>query len=168
MHWFVLGIIGLTLVVSASRYPRLAYTLLVVLLAVAVITFQLNLKNDERSDSLISDSEVELSQVTMTSGYAGSYDMKGILRNDSLVSSIVEVVVQIEMLDCPTQGKTDRGNCNGLGWATARITKDVPPGQEPAVQYQPVISRIRSFGLYHLGLPDLAGHRATTPALVAP
>jgi len=130
MHWFVLGIIGLTLVVSASRYPRLAFTLLVVLLVVAVITFQLNLKNDERSDSLISDSEVELSQVTMTPGYAGSYDMKGILRNDSLVSSIVEVVVQIEMLDCPTQGKTDRGNCNGLGWATARITKDVPPGQK--------------------------------------
>ena len=129
MHWFVLGIIGLTLVVSASRYPRLAFTLLVVLLAVAVIIYQLNLKNDERSDSLISDSEVELFQVTMTPGYAGSYDMKGILRNDSLVSSIVEVVVQIEMLDCPTQGKTDRGNCNGLGWVTARITKNVPPGQ---------------------------------------
>ncbi|MEE3280784.1 MAG: hypothetical protein VX234_03600, partial [Pseudomonadota bacterium] len=55
---------------------------------------------------------------------------KGILRNDSLVSSIVEVVVQIEMLDCPTQGKTDQGNCNGLGSATARITKDVPPGQK--------------------------------------
>ncbi|MDK2754699.1 MAG: hypothetical protein CNF00_00310 [Candidatus Thioglobus sp. MED-G25] len=130
MHWFVLGIIGLTLVVSASRYPRLAFTLLVVLLAVAVIIYQLNLKNDERSDSLISDSEVELSQVIMTPGYAGSYDMKGILRNDSLVSSIVEVVVQIEMLDCPTQGKTDRGNCNGLGWVTARITKNVPPGQK--------------------------------------
>ena len=129
MHWFVLGIIGLTLVVSASRYPRMAFTLLVVLLAVAIITFHLNSKNDERSDSLISDSEVELSQVTMTSGYAGSYDMKGILRNDSLVSSIVEVVVQIEMLDCPTLGKTDRVDCNGLGWATARITKDVPPGQ---------------------------------------
>ena len=129
MHWFVLGVIGLSLVVSASRYPRLAFTLLVVLLAVAVIIYQLNLKNDERSDSLISDSEVELSQVTMTPGYAGSYDMKGILRNDSLVSSIVEVVVQIEMLDCPTQGKTDRSNCNGLGWVTARITKNVPPGQ---------------------------------------
>jgi len=129
MHWFVLGIIGLTLVVSASRYPRLAFSLLVVLLVVAVITFQLNSPNDERSDSLISDSEVELSQVTMTSGYAGSYDMKGILRNDSLISSIVEVVVQIEMLDCPAQGKTDRVSCKGLGLATARITKDVPPGQ---------------------------------------
>ena len=133
MHWFVLGIIGLTLVVSASRYPRLAFTLLVVLLAVAVIIYQLNLKNDERSDSLISDSEVELSQVTMTPGYAGSYDMKGILRNDSLVSSIVEVVVQIEMLDCPTQGKTERSNCNGLGWVTARITKNVPPGQKQQI-----------------------------------
>ena len=128
MHWFVLGIIGLTLVVSASRYPRLAFTLLVVLLAVAVIIYQLNLKNDERSDSLISDSEVELSQVIMTPGYAGSYDMKGILRNDSLVSSIVEVVVQIEMLDCPTQGKTDRVDCNELGRTTTRITSDVPPG----------------------------------------
>ena len=129
MHWFVLGIIGLTLVVSASRYPRLAFTLLVVLLALAVITYQLNLKNDERSDSLISDSEVELSQVTMTSGYAGSYDMEGFLRNDSLVSSIVEVVVQIEMLDCPAQSKTDRVNCNKLGSVTARITTDVPPGE---------------------------------------
>ena len=129
MHWFVLGVIGLSLVVSASRYPRLAFTLLVVLLALAAITLQLNSKNDERSDSLISDSEVELSQVTLTPGYAGSYDMEGILRNDSLVSSIVEVVVQIEMLDCPTQGKTDWVNCNELGSVTARITTDVPPGQ---------------------------------------
>jgi len=129
MHWFVLGIIGLTLVVSASRYPRLAFTLLVVLLALAAITFQLNSKNDERSDSLISDLEVELSQVTMTSGYAGSYDMEGFLRNDSLVSSIVEVVVQIEMLDCPAQSKTDRVNCNKLGSVTARITTDVLPGE---------------------------------------
>ena len=94
--------------------------------------------------------------------------MKGILRNDSLVSSIVEVVVQIEMLDCPTQGKTDRGNCNGLGWATARITKDVPPGQKQEFNTNLSFPDIRSFGLYHLGLPDLAGHRATTPALVAP
>ena len=132
MHWIVLGIVGLTLVVSASRFPRLAFALLGVLIAVAVITVQLNSKNDERSDSLISDSEVELSQVAMTSGYAGSYDMKGILRNGSLVSSIVEVVVQVEMLDCPTQVETDRVNCNGLGRATARITKDVPPGQNQA------------------------------------
>ena len=129
MHWIVLGIVGLTLVVSASRFPRLAFALLCVLIAVAVITVQLNSKNDERSDSLISNSEIELSQVTINLGYAGSYDMKGILRNDSLVSSIVEVVVQVEMLDCPTHGKTDRENCNRLGWATARITKDVPPGQ---------------------------------------
>jgi hypothetical protein len=129
MHWFVLGVIGLSLVVSASRYPRLAFTLLVVLLVLAAITLQLNSKNDERSDSLITDSEVELSQVTLTPGYAGSYDMEGILRNDSLVSSIVEVVVQIEMLDCPTQGKTDWVNCNELGSVTARITTAVPPGQ---------------------------------------
>ena len=52
MHWIVLGIVGLTLVVSASRFPRLAFALLVVLIAVAVITVQLNSKNDERSDSL--------------------------------------------------------------------------------------------------------------------
>ena len=95
MHWIVLGIVGLMLVVSASRFPRLAFTLLSVLLVVAVITVQLNSKNDERSDSLISNSEVELSQVTLTSAYAGSYDMKGVLRNSSLASSIVEVVVQI-------------------------------------------------------------------------
>ena len=132
MHWIVLGIVGLTLVVSASRFPRLAFALLGVLIVGAVIIVQLNSKNDERSDSLISDSEVELSQVAMTSGYAGSYDMKGILRNGSLVSSIVEVVVQVEMLDCPTQVETHRVNCNGLGWATARITKDVPPGQNQA------------------------------------
>ena len=128
MHWIVLGIVGLTLVVSASRFPRLAFALLGVLLAVAVITVQLNSKNDERSDSLISNSEVELSQVTLTSGYAGSYDMKGILRNRSLGSSIVEVVVQIEMLDCPTQDKIDRVDCSELGSTTARITSDVPPG----------------------------------------
>ena len=128
MHWIVLGIVGLTLVVSASRYPRLAFALLVVLLVVAIITFKLNSKNDERSDSLISNSEVELSQVTLTSGYGGSYDMKGILRNRSLASSIVEVVVQIEMLDCPTKGKTDRVDCNELGRTTTRITSDVSPG----------------------------------------
>ena len=97
MHWIVLGIVGLTLVVSASRFPRLAFALLGVLIAVAVITVQLNSKNDERSDALISNSEVELAQVALTSGYAGSYDMKGILRNRSLTSSIVEVVVLIEI-----------------------------------------------------------------------
>ena len=128
MHWIVLGIVGLTLVVSASRFPRLAFALLSVLIAVAVITVQLNSKNDERSDSLISNSEVELSQMILTSGYAGSYDIKGILRNRSLASSIVEVVVQIEMLDCPTQGKKDQIDCNELGSTTTRITSDVPPG----------------------------------------
>jgi len=128
MHWIVLGIVGLTLVVSASRFPRLAFALLGVLIVVAVITVQLNSKNDERSDSLISNSEVELFKVTLTSGYGGSYDMKGILRNRSLASSIVEVVVQIQMLDCPTQGKSDRVDCNELGRITTRITSDVPPG----------------------------------------
>ena len=128
MHWIVLGIVGLTLVVSASRFPRLAFALLSVLIAVAVITVQLNSKNDERSDSLISNSEVELSKVTLTSGYGGSYDMKGILRNRSLASSIVEVVVQIEMLDCPTQNKIDGAECSELGSTTARIILDIPPG----------------------------------------
>lgn len=128
MHWIVLGIVGLMLVVSASRFPRLAFSLLGVLITVAVITVQLNSKNDERSDSLISNTEVELIQVTLTSGYAGSYDMEGILRNRSLSSSIVEVLVQIEMLDCPTQVKKNRVDCNELGWTTARITSDVPPG----------------------------------------
>ena len=127
MHWIVLGIVGLTLVVSASRFPRLAFALLGVLIAVAVITVQLNSKNDERSDSLISNSEIELSQVTMNLGYAGSYDMKGILGNRSLASSIVEVVVQIKMLDCPTQGKTDWVACNELGSTSPRLTSDVPP-----------------------------------------
>jgi len=128
MHWIVLGIVGLMLVVSASRFPRLAFALLGVLIAVAVIIVQLNSKYDERSDSLISNTEVELSQVTLTSGYGGSYDMKGILRNHSLASSIVELVVEIEVLDCPTQGNTDRVDCNELGRTTTRITSDVPPG----------------------------------------
>ena len=159
MHWLVLGIVGLTLVVSASRYPRLAFTLLVVLIAVAIMTIQLNSKNDERSDSLISDSEVELSQVTLTSGYAGSYDMTGILRNHSLDSSIVEVVVHIEMLDCPTHGKTDLVDCNGLGWATARITKDVPPGQKQAFNANLSFpeSKVAGYITWNYGISNVIG-----------
>ena len=41
MHWIVLGIVGLTLVVSASRFPRLAFSLLGVLCLLAILVLHL-------------------------------------------------------------------------------------------------------------------------------
>ena len=106
MHWVILGIIGISLIVAASRYPKLAFSMLAVLIGIVLVVLQFNSARHERSASVVSAADVGFADSLFSPGYAGSYNMSGQLINRSIKSGIAEIELSVTMLDC---GKKNAG-----------------------------------------------------------
>ncbi|HCX87339.1 MAG TPA: hypothetical protein DG761_04900, partial [Gammaproteobacteria bacterium] len=129
MHWVLIGIIALALVVTAARYPRLAFGILAVLIAGAVLMLQLIPGEKERESVRMSASDVYLSMVRIVPAYAGSFDLSGRLENRSADAELSEATLQVQLRDCHSDSERTAGNCPVLGVATPQIALIVPPGQ---------------------------------------
>jgi len=129
MHWILLGVIALALVVTAVRYPRLAFAILVALIAGAVLMLQMIPGERERESARMSVSDVQLLMVHIAPAYAGSFDLSGRLENRSDDAELSEATLEVELRDCHDDLDRAAGNCPVLGVATPQIALIVPPGQ---------------------------------------
>lgn len=129
MHWILLGVIALALVVTAVRYPRLAFAILVVLIGGAVLMLQMIPGERERESARMSVSDVQLLMVHIAPAYAGSFDLSGRLENRSGDAELSEATLEVELRDCHDDLDGAAGNCPVLGVATPQIVLIVPPGQ---------------------------------------
>ena len=129
MHWILLGVIALALVVTAVRYPRLAFAILVALIAGAVLMLQMIPGERERESARMSVSDVQLLMVHIAPAYAGGFDLSGRLENRSDDAELSEATLEVELRDCHDDLDGAAGNCPVLGVATPQIVLIVPPGQ---------------------------------------
>ncbi|MGA0343177.1 MAG: hypothetical protein ACO3RT_02585 [Arenicellales bacterium] len=134
MHWLTLGIIALSLIISARSYPRFAFFLLAILIAGAIVLVTLSSGERARGRALISMDAIDISHVDAKAGYAGSFDLSGRATNRSVDATVIELTLEISLLDCvgenASQSDTDlKSRCAEMGSVTRRVTTDVPPGQ---------------------------------------
>ncbi|HJP11236.1 MAG: hypothetical protein CMK60_08585 [Proteobacteria bacterium] len=129
MHWVALGIIGIGLIVAASRYPKLAFGILAGLIGTVLVVVKFNSDEHERSALLVLAGDVEFSNILFSPGYAGSYNMSGRLINRSIKSGIAEVGLSVTMLDCSLESAGIESDCSELAEVYTRISIEIPPGQ---------------------------------------
>ena len=129
MHWVVLGIIGISLIVAASRYPKLAFSLLAVLIGLVLVVLQFNSARHERSASVVSAADVGFADILFSPGYAGSYNMSGQLINRSIKSGIAEIGLSVTMMVCGKKNADDQLDCSEIAQVRTRINIEIPPGQ---------------------------------------
>ena len=129
MHWVALGIIGIGLIVAASRYPKLAFGILAGLIGMVLVAVKFNSDEHERSASLVSAADVGFSNILFSPGYAGSYNMSGRLINRAIRSGIAEVGLRVTMLDCDSASATTESDCSEIAEVYTRISIEIPPGE---------------------------------------
>lgn len=136
MHWVLLAVLALVLIFSASRFPKLAFSLLAVLIAVAAGLYYLS---DPPSDGLperLDPSQVQVGGVTMAPYYAGGFKATGSITNNSEHYDLTELVIRFTVEDC-VDGEASEPACNTLSQADERVRVHVPPGATRSFE-QPV------------------------------
>lgn len=126
MQWLLLALIVIALLFMSTRYPRAAFSMLGVLLAVGVAVYVVSEQRQTRSSESILLQEIVLEDASMAPAYADSYVFSARLVNSSDKASLSEAVIGIKMLDCPD---ADSDACLILGGTEERVVVRIPPGQ---------------------------------------
>jgi hypothetical protein len=127
MHWVLLAVLALLLIATASRFPKLAFSLLGVLVAVAAAMYYVTEPTSDGLPESFDVSQVEVSNVRMTPYYAGGFKAVGEIANHSSDHDITELVVRFSVEDCPQQGDSAEG-CALVSEVDKQIRLHVPPG----------------------------------------
>ncbi|KAA3632125.1 MAG: hypothetical protein DWQ08_03940 [Proteobacteria bacterium] len=139
MHWVLLAVLALVLIFAASRFPKLAFSLLAVLIAVAAGLYYVS---DPPSDGLpehLDPSQVEVDNVIMAPYYAGGFKATGVIRNHSEHYDLTELVIRFTVEDC-IDAEGDEKTCSVLSQVEERVLIHVPPGTAKSFE-QPVSPR---------------------------
>lgn len=139
MHWVLLAALALVLVFSASRFPRLAFSLLAVLVAVAAGLYYMSDPPVEGVPQPLDPSMVEVGGVVMEPYYAGGYKASGVITNHSEGFDLTELVIRFSVEDCRS---TDAGEeeCILVSQVEERVRVHVPAGATREFE-QPVSPR---------------------------
>ena len=143
MHWALLGVIALALVVLAYRYPRLAISLLAVLILLGFALYWL------RTEQLpgrgqISPEDVAFTAISIDPGYAGSWNLSARVHNQSLLTAIRELTLRIEMFDCPPAAQSvSPTQCEVMGEVVKFISVGVGPREYKNVEVNLIFPRVR-------------------------
>jgi len=108
-----------------ARYsPKIAYSILGVLVigAIAIVLTTSDLGQRNRSKLYAEDIEIENQVMTLT--YAGSYRFNARLINNNQDIAAKELAISITMLDCETHD-----NCNVIGQREELVILRIPSGQ---------------------------------------
>jgi hypothetical protein len=139
MHWVLLGVLALVLIFSASRFPKLAFSLLAVLVAVAAAMYYMS---DPESDGLpqsLDPSLVEVGNVTMAPYYADAFRAIGDITNHSDRHDLTDLIIRFSVEDC-VQREGAEEECTLVSHVDERVRVHVPPGATRSFE-QPVSPR---------------------------
>lgn len=139
MHWVLLAILALVLIFSASRFPKLAFSLLAMLVAVAAGLYYMS---DPASDGLpqsLDPSLVEVGNVTMSPYYAGAFRATGDITNHSDRFDLTDLIIRFSVEDCASVDGAGE-ECTPVSHVDERVRVHVPPGATRSFE-QPVSPR---------------------------
>ncbi len=139
MHWLLLAVLALVLIASASRFPKLAFSLLAVLVAVAAGLYYTSDPPSEGLPERLEPSQVVVGNVTMVPYYAGGFKASGEITNQSEHYDLTDLVIRFSVHDCPDIDTPDE-ECELLSQVEERIRVHVPPGATRPFE-QPVSPR---------------------------
>jgi len=145
MQWLLLAIIVGALLLTATRYPKTAYALLVVLLGASIVLYVTSKQEGKGDRALINPDQVILENVEFLPGYADSFDFIGRITNRSPVNTLREARVEIFLLDCPTGSDAD-DQCATMGHLVERMIIRVPPQQSRDFQRSLHFGQVRAQG----------------------
>ena len=124
MHWILLAIIAVLLILMAGRYPKVAFSLLGVLVAAVVALYQLF---DDQEGGLkdISVEQVKIQDIRLTPYYADGFRVSGTIQNQSEDHDISELEIRFSVLDCPT-GSEDNADCQTVSELSRKVRVHIP------------------------------------------
>jgi len=124
MTWIALLVVAVILIVMSLRYPRIAFSLLGVLLVAGVIVYRLT--GGDQNSKPIAAELLTLENLHMSKSYGDSYYLAGRIRNRS-DRALREFSLLVQALDCPRAN--DDQDCQIIGEKTVSIYSKVPPKQ---------------------------------------
>ncbi len=124
MTWIALLIVAVILIAMSMYYPRIAFSLLGVLLVSAIIIYRLT--GSDVNGQSIPPEKLALENLHMQKSYADSYDLLGRIRNNA-DRPLREFSVLVQALDCP-QAK-DTVDCSIIGEKNISVYIQVPSRQ---------------------------------------
>ena len=143
MHWALLGVIALALVVLAYRYPWLAIDLLAGLVLLGFALYWLRAEQLPGRVKILPE-DVAFTAISIDPGYAESWNLLARVHNQSLLTAIRELVLRIEMFDCPpTVQSVSPTQCEVMGEVVKFIPVDVAPRERKNFEVNLIFSRVQ-------------------------
>lgn len=139
MHWLLFAVLAAVLVFSASRFPKLAFSLLALLIAVAAGLYYMSEPPPKGRPEPLDASMVEVSNVTMSPYYASGFKASGDITNHSTDHDLTDLVIRFTVEDCVADDNPAE-ECKVVSQVEERIRLHVPPGATRSFE-QPVSPR---------------------------
>lgn len=149
MQWILLGAVIIALLLMASRSPKIAISLLV-LLIIFWTAFYYYTKNVVKIDQDLADQgKVSVSGFKLTPGYRDSYNLSARLNNHTTTHTITEVRLRISLEDCPKNDQTKGPSCIVVGNIDEIISIIIPPRQARDITRNPYFGAVQLQGKPH-------------------
>ena len=129
MHWILFAIIAVLLIAMAGRSPRLAFSLLAILIAIGVALYQL-VEEEQGSIGSFPVEDVSIRDVRMKSYYADGFKVSGTIDNQSETHDVTELELRFTILDCvKKQDDPDQENCTEIRQLSRSVRVHIPFGE---------------------------------------
>ena len=124
MQWILLAVLIAALLVLSRYFPKVAFSILGVLVAGAIAIVLTTTDMGEVRRSGVPPDSIKIENPVLTEAYANSYRFNGRFVNTHDKKAVRESTLSVTMLDCPLEGK-----CIVIGQQEKRINQEIPPGQ---------------------------------------
>lgn len=128
MHWFLLAIIGVTLIIVSYRLPRVALGTLIALLVTGVIAFFAT-ENISDNRSSVDRSDITFGNLNIEPSYADSYQLTGRINNHDPSTMLSSARITVTLQDCLTTPEGGPDRCTVISEQNEGIHLMVPPNQ---------------------------------------
>ena len=131
MHWILLGVIAIALIIMSARYPKIAFSLLALLIAIVSAVIVTSTDSGFVARQKLPPEDVKIENPVMIPAYADSYRFNARLVNNNNEAILKETTLSITISDCSDQSET---YCQVIGQTEQRFTVTIPPGQARDVE----------------------------------
>ena len=131
MHWILLGVIAIALIIMSARYPKIAFSLLALLIAIVSAVIVTSTDSGFEARQKLPPKDVSIENPIMIPAYADSYRFNARLVNNNNEAILKETTLSITISDCSDQSET---YCQVIGQTEQRFTVTIPPGQARDVE----------------------------------
>ncbi len=126
MQWAFLAVIIIGLFMISGRYPKLAFSVLGVLVFGAAAVVLMTTDEATLKRQKVAAENVEVVNTTVVPAYAGSYRLTGRVSNSHESAELKGMTLSVVMMECMGATGTE---CEIVGQASERINLRVPAGQ---------------------------------------